>query len=354
LSALWSEVQADLSRGVPSILCTHFDESPDTTEHFRLIIGYDAARDEVIYHDPALAHGASLRMSRARLLALWPLKYDARNWTAIRFRMEAAHIVDKPRHSSAGDYAQHVMKLREKLPARFHVTLEAPFVIVSDGDDHGQRIVRWTVAMLKRDFFAVEPTRILDIWLCEDAASYTRVATALTGEAPDTPYGFFSPSAGALIMNIATGGGTLVHEIVHPFMEANFPSVPPWYNEGMGSLFEQSGDKDGHIVGYTNWRLAGLKQAIAHRLLPSFAELTAMNSVQFYQQDRGDNYAQARYLLYYLQEKKLLVTFHREYLRARGQDPSGIQTLKRVLGDLTEFQKGWEAWVLTLRFPESS
>ena len=24
-------------------------------------------------------------------------------------------------------------------------------------------------------------------------------------------------------MNISTGGGTLVHEIVHPFIEANFP-----------------------------------------------------------------------------------------------------------------------------------
>ena len=41
-------------------------------------------------------------------------------------------------------------------------------------------------------------------------------------------------------MNIATGGGTLVHEIVHPFMAANFEQCPSWFNEGLGSLYEQS------------------------------------------------------------------------------------------------------------------
>ena len=46
-------------------------------------------------------------------------------------------------------------------------------------------------------------------------------------------------------MNIATGGGTLVHEIVHPFVEANFPGCPTWFNEGLGSLYEQSAERKG-------------------------------------------------------------------------------------------------------------
>ena len=41
-----------------------------------------------------------------------------------------------------------------------------------------------------------------------------------------TPYGYYSAAHRALIMNIATGGGTLVHEIVHPFVRANFPQMP--------------------------------------------------------------------------------------------------------------------------------
>ena len=58
----------------------------------------------------------------------------------------------------------------------------------------------------------------------------------------------FMNADNALVMNIATGGGTLVHEIVHPFMEANFPACPSWFNEGLGSLYEQSGARDGRIV----------------------------------------------------------------------------------------------------------
>ena len=89
-----------------------------------------------------------------------------------------------------------------------------------------------------------------------------RGVKSLTGNEPGTPYGFYSAKHNGLFMNIATGGGTLVHEIVHPYVEADFPNAPPWLNEGLGSLFEQSADRDGHIVGLTNWRLAGLQRAI--------------------------------------------------------------------------------------------
>ena len=32
----------------------------------------------------------------------------------------------------------------------------------------------------------------------------------------------------------------LVHEMVHPFMDADFPACPAWFNEGLASLYEQS------------------------------------------------------------------------------------------------------------------
>src|SRR6266850_7507398 len=84
------------------------------------------------------------------------------------------------------------------------------------------------LAWLKQDFFTNDPKEILDIWLFKDAASYEKNTRLLFGDAPTTPYGYYSSKDKALIMNIATGGGTLVHEIVHPFMEANFPACPPW------------------------------------------------------------------------------------------------------------------------------
>lgn len=87
LAARFAELHADLRRGVPSIVCMHYSDAPGTTEHFRLVLGYDERTDEVVYHEPAEDDGAYRRMPRARFLALWPLKYQATRWTVIRFRL---------------------------------------------------------------------------------------------------------------------------------------------------------------------------------------------------------------------------------------------------------------------------
>jgi hypothetical protein len=145
-------------------------------------------------------------------------------------------------------------------------------------------------------------------------------------------------------MNISTGGGTLVHEIVHPFIEANFPNCPPWLNEGLGSLYEQSGEVKGHIHGYTNWRLPGLQNAIKAGQAPAFKTLMGFDARSFYNDDKGTNYAQSRYLCYYLQQKGLLVKFYREFVARQKDDPSGYATLRRILRvrDMNAFKLKWE------------
>lgn len=152
-------------------------------------------------------------------------------------------------------------------------------------------------------------------------------------------------------MNIGTGGGTLVHEIVHPFMEANFPACPPWFNEGLGSLYEQCGDVNGHIYGFSNWRLPGLQQAIKQGNTSSFKNLTAMDSNAFYSDGKGINYSESRYLCYYLQEKGLLVKFYQEFQTHQKEDPSGYKSLQKVLGtsNMDVFQKRWAKYVLALK-----
>ena len=144
-----------------------------------------------------------------------------------------------------------------------------------------------------------------------------------------------------------------MHEIVHPFVAANFPNCPSWFNEGLGSLYEQSGEVNGEIHGYTNWRLPRLQEAIRKGKLASFATLCHTTDNEFYEQDRGTNYAQARYLCYYLQQKDLLKTYYHRFLANRKDDPSGYKTLKAVLDadDMDKFQKQWEAYVLKLKFP---
>jgi hypothetical protein len=256
------------------------------------------------------------------------------------------------------DYARHVSELRKRLPSNeFSIVIQPPFVVVGDESpslvkQRAEGTVKWAVDKLKQDYFTKDPQQILDIWLFKDKASYERHTKLLFGEEPHTPFGYYSSTHKALIMNIDTGGGTLVHEIVHPFMEANFPAGPPWLNEGLGSLYEQCGEENGHIHGHTNWRLPGLQRAIRANEVPSFKTLMSMNVSDFYNYDKGTNYAQARYLCYYLQQKGLLVKFYREFYARQKDDPSGSQTLQKVLGeaDMDVFKKKWEEYVLGLRY----
>jgi hypothetical protein len=256
------------------------------------------------------------------------------------------------------DYAGHIQALRARLAKTLgpvSIRIEEPFVVIGDaGDDalaQDAQTVRWAVAHLEKDFFAARPTKILDIYLFRAADTYESGVNALTGSKPDTPYGFYSN--GALYMNIATGGGTLVHEIVHPYVEADFPDAPPWLNEGLGSMFEQSAERDGHIVGLTNWRLSGLQRALKVGNAPTFVELVRMNRSEFYNDDAGTHYSTARYLLYYLQQQGKLRDFYKAFRAGHAKDPTGWATLVKTLGspDMDGFRTTWEKFVAGLRFP---
>ena len=261
----------------------------------------------------------------------------------------------------AEDIEEHLAALRKKLPSKsFTIVRQVPFFVIGDEPAETVRIrttaiVKWAVESLKRDFFAKDPEEIIDVWLFKDKESYEKHTAEIFHDKPTTPYGYYSEKHRALIMNIATGGGTLVHEIVHRYMRANFPACPPWFNEGMGSLYEQSTEKDGHIRGLTNWRLAGLQQGIKDGKVLPFEKLTVLSTEDFYGNAGGysSHYAQARYLCFYLQEKSLLVKFYREFTAHAKDDPTGFQTLKKVLGetDMIAFQKRWEETMMKLTFP---
>jgi hypothetical protein len=348
---------ADLARGVPSIVCMHYDRSPDAPEHFRLVLGYDRATNEIVYHEPAQSGGAYKRMAITRFVELWPLKYQRDRWTAVRIALEPGRIEvgrrgDPLSGVTLGAHAQHVMKTKAKIPSGYATRIVGPFLVIGDEsaarvEQHAQT-VEWTVGHLKRDFRMREPPDVIDIWLLGSSDSYVANALRLYGRRPSTPYGFFSPEHQALFMNIATGGGTLVHEIVHPFIAANFPSVPAWFNEGLASLYEAVREENGQFWGLPNWRLDGLKRAIRAGSLPSFAAMTATGDAGFYASSTG--YAQARYLCLYLQEKGLLHRYYDRFSTGAAADPTGFKTLVAVLGNanMARFEQQWRAWALAL------
>lgn len=251
---------------------------------------------------------------------------------------------------------------REHAPEGFTVLEEPPFVILGNESpfavrEHAQQSVRRTVRMLQQEYFPREPAQPITIWLFRDLTSYQRHALELFGEEPRSPYGYYLPQRRAMLMNIATGNGTLIHEIVHPFMNANFPACPVWFNEGLASLYEQSNTRGGLLNGLVNWRLPGLKRAIREgRTLP-FAQLMALSAAEFYAPAEGSSYnryyGQARYLCLYLQERGDLTRFYRQFSAHAETDPTGYATLQRVLGvsDMTAWQQEWERFVLSLPEP---
>jgi len=261
---------------------------------------------------------------------------------------------------TAADFERHVERLKEKLPSDdFTIVVEPPFVVI--GDEPASRVkarakdtVKWAVDRLKALYFQRDPEFIIDIWLFRDRESSEGHAEKLFGDKPHTPYGYYSAQHRALVMNIATGGGTLVHEIVHPFMAANFTACPSWFNEGLASLYEQSGEENGQIKGFVNWRLDGLQRTIRAGRLPTFETLCGTTTDDFYHRDEGANYGQARYLCLYLQEHGLLKKFYDEFRASAKRDSTGYHTLQSVLEekDMADFQKRWEAWVLSLRRPD--
>ncbi|MBN1774091.1 MAG: hypothetical protein JXB32_22720 [Deltaproteobacteria bacterium] len=272
-------------------------------------------------------------------------------------RADAAAPVAEPSAAEAEDLESHLRRLRPRVPAGFTVVPEPPFVVIGEGPPGTVRghaaTVRWAVRLLREEYFDTLPSRPLDVWLFEDEESYRAWAWKLFRDRPATPYGYFSPAEQALVMNIATGGGTLVHEVVHPLIHADFPDVPPWFNECLASLYEQSGERDGRLVGYPNWRLPALQRRLREGRTIPLERLVRLSTSEFYERGTGLETAEARYVCLYLQEQDRLARFYREFRATVADDPTGVATLLRVTGepDLASFEEAWTEFVLGLTPP---
>jgi len=251
-----------------------------------------------------------------------------------------------------------VADLKDQLPKEdFRVLTVGPWVIATDlSEAEARAFAGSTMATyagrIQTQLFTKTPRgEPVKVYLFKDADSYTVWNVKLFKERPTTPYGYYSRAKNALVMNIGTGGGTLLHEMAHAMAEADYPDIPSWLNEGLGSLFEASmARRDGKVVGFTNWRLTGLQRDIGKGTATKLAVLVKLSTAEFYGERSGANYACARYLMQYLQEKGKLEVF---YARIRdGQDADAGAALRAVFDDkfsLEEIEKGLFDWVMTLK-----
>jgi hypothetical protein len=248
-------------------------------------------------------------------------------------------------------------EVRQDLGAGFAVvTVEDLFVAASDARredfDEYRNTLRDAYRALCRTYFDRKPGLPIAVYLFRDEPGYEAYCVRHYREKPSTPYGFFRAEERKLVMNIATGGGTLIHELVHPLLAADFPGVPVWFNEGFASLHEQCDIRDGALVGLVNWRLPALQQAIREGAWIPLQELTAMPTGEFYRRSALP-YAESRYLCLYLQEQGRLVDFYKAFRHAAAEkkDATGAATLETIAGKpLAEFETEWVAWAAELRW----
>jgi hypothetical protein len=246
---------------------------------------------------------------------------------------------------------------RERFDAEGLVyAVSPPFVVAGDGSKPrmagylNHTILAARDALHRKFFDRAEPAEPILILLFETDKSYRRLAKKWLGEEPTTPYGYFRGRDNMMVMNVGTGTGTLVHELTHALIRPDFPDVPSWFNEGLGSLFEQCTLANNDIRGLPNWRLPALQRAIRDQKLRPLREL--IEDDDFYAQDRaGLNYAQARYVLLYLQDHGQLQRFYLRFRTAHKEDPAGRKTLDLIAPQsLDDLDRQWRDWVLTLHF----
>jgi hypothetical protein len=241
---------------------------------------------------------------------------------------------------------------------KFNYVVAGPFVIAGNGskariERYRDQTILAAARALHTMFFDAEPAEPVLILLFESAEPYGRLAKKWFDDDEVPHYGFYRRRENVMLMNVGTGTGTLVHELVHALIAPDFPNVPDWLNEGLGSLFEQCSIGRDHrtIIGHENWRLPALKQAIRKDELRSLREM--IEDENFYGAPHvGMNYAHARYLLMYLQEKDLLTAYYERFRDNVADDPTGLKTLEDVAAPrgLDVFEREWRAWVMTLHF----
>ena len=253
--------------------------------------------------------------------------------------------------------AEAAAKLDAQLGPSCRVIVRPPFLIA--GDLSEAELERWhkrtiepAARALANCYFKVPPNQPITVLLFSGEQSYNHYANKLFGEDGISIYGYYKPNLRTLVMNISTGGGTLVHELTHALIDFDFPKVPDWFNEGLASLHEQCRfreDASGPwIEGLENWRLPGLQEAIRHERLRSLASL--IQGDDFRGRQEGMNYAQARYFCLYMQRQGVLRDYFRKFRANQKDDPRGIKTVGQVFPDRSwdELNRDFQSWVMTL------
>jgi hypothetical protein len=171
---------------------------------------------------------------------------------------------------------------------------------------------------------------------------------------PGPRVAYYSPYDKSIMAWMPTGGGTLIHELVHALMDNEFPGAPAWLSEGMASMHEEMDNTT--FEPKNNYRLYYIDE-YTKRFQCSFGieKLLAIEAESFNKDPGSMLYsAFARYFSMYLHEKGVLEKVYKAF---RAHPDLTITAQKEILEKVTQqsievLQSGWEMYIRHQPLPQ--
>lgn len=253
------------------------------------------------------------------------------------------------------DTTDEIKELKKLLTDEFTIKSESFYIVISNlGDESTDDVIKNTILKATDCFYNnyldKKPDEFIKIFLFKDDTSYRYWANKLFDDTDLSRFGYYKPTQKTMLMNISTGKGTLVHELTHALIDFDFPDIPSWLNEGLGSLYERSSLNNNEIKGYVNWRLPRLKEAISSNEYKNLNHLINLSDHEFYGSNSDLNYAQARYFCMLMQEKNLLKKFYRSFRDNYYNEKNAKRLIEELFtSNIATIDKEYVAWVKTLK-----
>lgn len=265
----------------------------------------------------------------------------------------------EPAYDFASDTARRIENAKKELGSKITTAVVSDvFVVICPKGWQGKAcddsisLMRSSMAGFMNGRFGKKPKEAISVYLFGDKIGYESFCTQKFNAPCIAHFGFYSPGERYMVMNAGLGLGTLTHEIVHPLVESDFPDAPTWINEGVASVFEQPQiPRPGEIHGGKNWRHPYLKRTLqsADRDKARLDKLFGMPDATFRGEWEGLNYATARYVCQWLDERGKLWPFFQKWRDDYANDPTGEKSFIAVTGmTLAEANAAWTKWTLAL------
>jgi len=250
---------------------------------------------------------------------------------------------------------QKIKLLRRQLPPTFRLYSAGPFVVASElpryvTDTYRAYTITWLHDHMMRDYCRTPPKLAeKTIFLFLSQRSYNEFIKKHLGRSLSKTWGVTTKQA--ILVDIESGSGSLVHELVHNYLKADFPKIPDWLEEGISSLYEQSVEVDGRITGLINFRIEVFRKAMQKGGLISLKDLILQGREKLKADELDLYYAQVRYFCFYLQELGVLQNVYHSLRDDKYLDTTGQRALMQILGadSLSAIQRNWISFISELK-----